>query len=401
MPSLRLAGRFWLPEEPERTAAGHLIIDEGDCKLELIGALAKAPSFSQLDKYPRVLGELHRSAPDGGTNVTLLDAFTSAISWGTGDSCLETITPNRIFVGDVYVDGPDQLILSAAMAFENLGDWLPGRVVTAELDPLASRGLPAKQWETTVADARVAFRAWAQIEARVDAVTISKSSELVVTFCAPIPESRFHRDYLTPLANFVTLGTGAHARLQRVELRFDDASPWPTAVRDLTPLRRLKARSRGEVLFRFPEALDQVLPRWLELARTHRRLMGLFFGLLEAPPLFAEMRFDLSFRALDLIATRIAGATTLQALFASEEARFHPLVGDATKFIADAEDRRSKLWDDDAPPGMRLYYLTEGLLWSARLLLAAACGIREGDVTSSPAFTSTARYLPAKLALAV
>src|SRR6185436_2480066 len=108
-------------------------------------------------------------------------------------------------------------------------------------------------------------------------------------------------------------------------------------------------------LFPFPSTDDDftsMLRRWIALSSRHRRLLGLVFGLIEAPPFFSEMRFEMTCQAVELLGRRVGGVESL-ATFSTSMSEALTAMGAAS--LADEVTRvRAELWEREAPFGMRL-----------------------------------------------
>lgn len=125
--------------------------------------------------------------------------------------------------------------------------------------------------------------------------------------------------------------------------------------------------------------------------------MGLVFGLIEAPPAFAEMRFELVYQALELVGSRVLGAASVREVAASVADAWQMAVGDVDAFLRTNNGLRNTLWDRDPPMGFELYYRTEALSWLLRLALAAKVGVAVLDLQKSRQFQQNAEHIRSRL----
>jgi hypothetical protein len=392
-------GFFWLPERPDLRVAGRLVLSSGNVRVELLGSLSPGASFggSEPGRYPVVLGQLHRAVREAGTEVTLLGAFTREMSWSsTGVN--QTIAANRLFVGEEHLGGAEDAFVEARVVIAGLAAWVPARAFDVAMVERTVRTHSENVTCVEAHGASIELRTRADLDgATADEVHVAKRSEVVIRPSSPLSESAFNRDFFVPLRNLVTLGTNSQASIESLELVLRDQPRWPPVVHDLLPDRlagTLRRQDRAEPFFALPDESDglgTMLERWLTLSSRHRRVLGLVFGLLESPPYFAEMRFDLTARALDLVGARIVGASSLGAFIESMPEAASKLVGSRELFCDTVARVRARMWDDEAPLGLGLYYMTETMTWLLKLRLAVEAGVPVEEAANSRAFVRAAK----------
>lgn len=243
-------GTFALPGGD--SVPGVLSVSNSRCELRLLGSFASKP-FGNVSRYPVVHGDLHTSAPGGGTYVTLLDAFTRRISWSSASgSMLEVVTTNRVFIGDEHLEDFPPKFLEARFTLHGLSEWI--HTSAFEVRGLPKEGsrqgvdlLPGSVRAFKTPAATVEFRTTSSMgmQAGADEVRVRKHCEVGVRPKHPISEEQFSRDYIIPIRNLVTLGTGAFTQLRRrLFVLRASTTPWPPTVRDWTPVRRPKIKPR-------------------------------------------------------------------------------------------------------------------------------------------------------------
>lgn len=113
-------GRFWIPDDTNKTSTGRLNYDPATgIEIEITSPLSADAHAGHVEAYPIVHGQLIN-----GDSVTLVDAFVTSRHFGSGGDGPTTMRVNRAIFG-IYTHEADQM-QAKSCSFSNigLGQWL-------------------------------------------------------------------------------------------------------------------------------------------------------------------------------------------------------------------------------------------------------------------------------------
>jgi hypothetical protein len=195
----------------------------------------------------------------------------------------------------------------------------------------------------------------------------------------------------------VSLATNRHARIRALSFKMarDDAS----IVHQIRPDRGFDEDERDgklKTLFAFPdegERFSHLVKRWLGLWRQHRKLFGLVFGLVEAPPVFVEVRLSQNYAAFEMLSDRVLGTTPEEAV---RRSRYGEALVPET-FWRSLQDALASARDEGRPTSEGAFYLGEALGWFLKTSLLDALGLDPEPIKNSFEFKRNAEWLRNRL----
>jgi hypothetical protein len=139
-------------------------------------------------------------------------------------------------------------------------------------------------------------------------VTLREEAGLEIGIAQPLGMHQWHDEYFYPLANLVTLLTGA--RSVRSALRFEhptiDGRAWEKSVEVVEAYNRERALDQPSDLHNMPTTyrdleadLPTLIPAWLALSAVARAPLNVFFSVDQKPDMYVEQKFLCVMQALE------------------------------------------------------------------------------------------------------
>ncbi len=411
-------GEFWNADRPDHRVPGILRGKAPRCEIELFDALAGDSPVAAINResFPLVLGDLHASAPKGGTRVSLIDARVIRTSWGsTLGRKLQTLAASEILLGNSHVERTP-VFPSATIEIARLGEWLGMRAFSWKHEAIVFDQPPSECVNLENARLEFATTFHTTFSGTRDDAHISSELSAEVVFRAPLSPAEIVRQYVVPLRNLVSLASGKFAPIRTIEYAIpngDESSSDPEVAPEAPPrvydlalhfretrgstrhvptgvALRVSSRRRGT-----SSPLGS-LARNVSNASTRPR-PGICAAR-DSAELCRDQRFELTIRALDLVAKQIAKTSRADLLLSF--AGVTELVGDTRGFLAALDRQAADLWVEDAPAGPQLTYMTQAIEWVLWLVLAREAGVSVDAIVASRPFRRDADRLRQLLAVA-
>ncbi|MDQ6878405.1 MAG: hypothetical protein M3082_12095 [Candidatus Dormibacteraeota bacterium] len=312
----RLLSRWWQPETPGREYAGQISHDaDGATAIELVGTLSGTP-FPMHDPEPEVLHGLGKQGP----LFTARKVMRSGASMGMPGFATEVFRPRSLLVG-AHVD-ETTLYDEALLETTFLTDWLHESGIRIELRPGADaqKGSVAVSYQSPVvrtshAAPGVTVTTWTSHQGHPmrSGYGINETVALKVALETAIPVDDLIEDYVTPLLDLVSFGTGRSNAVDRLMVRSPSVT-W--VVGDKTerenlefltewiakPVKNPERLSADHMNFAAADAamgFDELVRRWFALYQDLRPSLAPYFGLVYAPPTHLDLRLVSISQALE------------------------------------------------------------------------------------------------------
>jgi ApeA N-terminal domain 1 len=339
----RLLSLWWEPKTPEKQHSGLVSRDaDGAITIELVGTLSDSP-FPMHDPEPEILHGLGNAGP----LFTARRAMRSGAHIGMPGFSTEVFRPLSMIVGG-HVDETARYS-QALLRTSFLADWLQlsGILVDVKRDTDASKGSVGVRYEwpavqTSHAAPGVSVSTWTghQGQSTSSGYAINEDVALEIALETAVPLDDLVQNYVMPLVDLVSFGTGRSNAIDRLTVRTPSVV---TMVGDkghqddldyLTAWVAKPPKEREHLLdhhmnFSLRDAamgFDELVRRWFALHETLRLALAPFFGLLYAPPTYVDLKLVSISQALE--AYDRASGRSRRAMSAEEFARFKKILMD-------------------------------------------------------------------------
>jgi hypothetical protein len=340
----RLPSLWWEPSTPAEQRSGLVSRDaEGAITIELIGTLSGSP-FPMHEPEPEILHGVGNQGP----LFTARKVMRSGARFSAPGFPSEILRPRSIIVGG-QVDETTRYN-QALLRTSFLADWLQVSGVVIDLtestdDKKGSVGV-RYEWptiQTSQVAPGVTISTWTGHQGKPtgSGYAIDEDVALQVALETAIPLDDLLQNYVMPLLDLVSFGTGRSNAIDRLTVRtpsvvtmvadkeqrddLDFLTDWvakPPKVRE-----RLLDHHMNFSLSDVPMGFDELVRRWFALHENLRLALAPFFGLLYAPPTYVDLRLVSISQALE--AYDRASGRSRQAMPTEEFASFKQLLMDA------------------------------------------------------------------------
>jgi len=340
----RLLSLWWEPSTPEKQYSGLVSQDaDGAITIELVGTLGDNP-FPTNQPVPEILHGLGNAGP----LFTARKAMRSGAHIGMPGFSSEVLRPLSMIAG-AHVDETTRYG-QALLRTSYLADWLQASGVRVDVksDTEASKGSvgvhyewPAVQTSHVAPGVRISTWTGHQGESTGSGYAINEDVALEIALETAAPLDDLVQNYVMPLVDLVSFGTGRSNAIDRVTVRTPSVV---TTIGDrkhqddldyLTAWVAKRPKERERLLdlhmnFSLRDAamgFDELVRRWFALHEDLRLALAPFFGLLYAPPTYVDLKLVSISQALE--AYDRASGRSRRAMPAEEFARFKKILVDA------------------------------------------------------------------------
>ena len=340
----RLVSLWWEPSTPAEQRPGLVSRDaEGAITIELVGTLSGSP-FPMHEPEPEILHGIGNRGP----LFTARKVMRSGARFSAPGFPSEILRPRSMIVGG-HVDETtryDQALLRTSF----LADWLQasGVVVDMTKDTDDRKGSVGVHYEwPTIQTSKVApgvtISTWTGHQGKPtgSGYAIDEDVALQVALETAVPLDDLLQNYVMPLLDLISFGTGRSNAIDRVTVRtpsvvtivgdkeqrddLDFLTEWiakPPKVQERLLDHHMNFAVRDVVM-----GFDELVRRWFALHEELRLALAPFFGLLYAPPTYVDLRLVSISQALE--AYDRASGRSRRAMPAEEFASFKQLLMDA------------------------------------------------------------------------
>jgi hypothetical protein len=240
-----VVGRFWLAHDDEHAIPGRLTLAEGaNPRLELAQPLSPGwkevdlgnqaegfCTFVEAEEGPGIESLVVHGALDGGTLVTLVDAFTKKRTVGGGRE-RQWLEAHRALLGG-HATGPDDHYSRIRLRLRHLDGWatLPGFSLETSDAPHARATLEFQGSDSNsvalAGGGRLDLEQEPEIEfSALRGGRIGRVVWLRIVDLPPMTAADLDRRFGTPLSSLLTLATGTGCPLVAVEVASGPDQPW-------------------------------------------------------------------------------------------------------------------------------------------------------------------------------
>ncbi len=340
----RLPSLWWEPSTPTEQRSGLVSRDtEGAITIELIGTLSGSP-FPMREPEPEIL----HGVGNRGPLFTARKAMRSGARFSAPGFASEILRPRSMIVGG-HVDETTRYN-QALLRTSFLADWLQvsGVVVDMTRGTDDQKGSVGVRYEwPTVQTSRVApgvtISTWTGHQGKPtgSGYAIDEDVALQVALETSTPLDDLLQNYVMPLLDLVSFGTGRSNAIDRVTVRTpsvvtivadneqrDDLDFLTEWIAKAPKVReRLLDHHMNFAVRDVAMGFDELVRRWFALHDELRLALAPFFGLLYAPPTYVDLRLVSISQALE--AYDRASGRSRRAMPAEEFASFKQLLMDA------------------------------------------------------------------------
>lgn len=305
MQPFKMAGKWWLPESPEKPAYGTLSCSEsGELELSLLGTLSGAFPINREKDLPLILGVLDDDK--FGQDVSLFDCFVTKFS-GAPLGGKETIFANRGYFGIHASGATDTLFSRIDLRLSGLSAWASG--FTGFKPPSAPFSVAWEQPGPISGDilgGTILLGAGCSSSGGRE-YRISERLGLVIKLDHALPARQIEADFVSPLQNLFSFATDHANSVSEFSLTPESNRESAKVVGAATFWDESVAANLLEwsMLFTFEDVrkrFAEVCRIWLDLSRRHQTAFAVYFGSLYRPPGYTDLRFSLLAQAISLYA---------------------------------------------------------------------------------------------------